>query len=84
MTLPKKNSRTVEVDGVSYRWMVGKTNHRDGTANVVVELPDGTTMTYREKVEKWDFNAKDGNGGYLGIPVTPEMVRDFIRSRASA
>lgn len=85
MTLPKKKSRPLEVDGVNYRWMVGKTDHRDGTANVVIELPDGSNIDYRAKVEKWDPNAGDyGDGEYQGIPVTPAMVRDFIRSRLGA
>lgn len=82
MTLPKK-ARTLEVDGTTYRWMVGKTNPSDDTANVVVERPDGSTLSYREKVRKWDPAADYGEGAFQGLPVTPEMVRDFIRSRGA-
>lgn len=78
MALPK-SARTIEVDGVVYKWMLGKTAP-DDTANVVVEFPNGKVMSYREQVRYWDYTLVN-EGGYVGIPVTPEMVRQFIRTR---
>lgn len=83
MALPKKKSRLIDVDGVKYRWMVGKISHRDGTAAIVVELPDKGKIGYCQKIETWNPDADWGNGGYEGTPVTPVMVRDFIRERTS-
>lgn len=31
MTLPRKDSRTIEVDGIRYRWMVSRQKFRIGT-----------------------------------------------------
>ena len=77
MTLPKKKSRNITVDGVKYRWTVGKIHFKGGMgyADVVVETPKGQVMKYTEKLK----HHKDGES--IGLPVTPAMVKEFIQSR---
>jgi len=69
MTLPKKSSRGIEVDGRLYRWMVRKA----GLDSVRLTVEDQETGEMRQRF----FHE-----GWEGDPpaVRPGKVRDFILS----
>ncbi len=84
MTLPKKKSRNIEVDGIKYRWMVGTIKYRGGMgyADVVVEDPKGKILKYTETLKsRKEVDMGWGMDKYIYVPVTPVMIRDFIRSQ---
>lgn len=89
MTLPKKKSRTIEVDGVNYRWMIGKernaphpesNRHTAYYADIIVETPDGTILKHEAMIGTQAFLDDESRD----LPMTPAMVRTFIRSRLGA
>lgn len=75
MTLPKKGTRTVQVEGKNYRWKVGKITRE--YANITVETPTKEIWQFRARMKEFDA----GMDEYKGIPITPVMVRDFIQDR---
>lgn len=70
MALPKKGSRSLEVDGRHFRWMVGTVSPH-GLANLVIEDESGETI-YCEPTQ---VVGSDGTR----YPVTPAEVIEVIR-----
>lgn len=69
MALPKKNSRLIEVNGRSYRWMAKKT--QDPTRVRLTVQDEATGEIHQRTVSGWD-----------GSPnVTPGVAREFILER---
>lgn len=72
MTLPKKASRAIEVNGKTFRWMVKKVDD-DGQARLTVE--DSETGEIRQRMYRgWAM----GDGPEA---VTPGDVKQFIIER---
>ena len=78
MTLPKKASRPIEVEGKTYRWMVRRTGPvKDGTARLTVEDPE--TGEVRQRVFRgWGV---PGEECFEPPRVTPHDVKQFIYER---
>lgn len=80
MSLPRKGTRTLEVDGVRYRWLVRRKPTYgqavgDSGLSVAVELEHpGATM-----VVKLDANRPDAWVNSSEVSVTPADVVEFIR-----
>jgi hypothetical protein len=70
MTLPKRGSRPIEVDGRAYRWVVGSIGAH-GLANLVIENAAGVRV-YCEPT-------RVVGGDLEQYPVTPAEVTDIIR-----
>lgn len=81
MSLPKKGSRSVEVDGVRYRWLIrrkptyGQAIGESGLT-VVVELEEpGATLVVELDVNRPDAWIEPGQ-----ISVTPRDIALFVRA----
>ena len=74
MTLTK-SARTLRLGGLIYRWIVGKSH--DGVSSIVVETPEKAHWSFRCKVTETDPETDETKG----IPVTPAMVKEFIREK---
>jgi hypothetical protein len=58
MTLPKKGTRTLELDGETYRWRLGRTSEGDTHTNLAVENPDGQVWTACVRIRGVDGTPK--------------------------
>ena len=83
MAIPRKNSRTISVDGLEYRWLLSI--NRDAPfyriVTIAVELassPGTKLIVYPIGV---DINHVDYN---RGEPFTPMVIAQFIRSACDA
>ena len=73
MTLPRKASRDIEIDGKIYRWMVKRIGERkDGTARLTVENPD--TGEIKQQMFR-------GMEEHDPPRITPIDVKEFIYER---
>lgn len=77
MTMPGKKSRSVEVRGKQYRWMVKRTSGVGLPPTIRLTVEDQSTMDIFQK----DFPPTDDGEGTPSV--TPSDVREFIRSFAS-
>ena len=68
MTLPTKGSRTIEVDGVVYRWIVS---------------PDSGFMVVVVEAAKLQGQRVEAYFDYANEPVTSAMVREIIKHALS-
>ena len=78
MTLPKKASRAIEVDGKTFRWMVKRVGEKkEGTARLTVENPETGEIKQRM------FRGLGVRGVEAHDPprVTPAEVKEFIIER---
>jgi hypothetical protein len=78
MTLPKKASRDIEVNGKTYRWMVKRVGPvKEGTARLTVEDP--ATGEVKQRM----FRGSGWEGMEVHDPprVTPGEVKGFILER---
>jgi len=82
MTIPRKKSRPIEVDGMKYRWMVRRAPGAVGVKPAIrLTVEDQKTMDIFQK--NFDENrATDDYGDEAGLrnAVTPDDVREFIQS----
>jgi hypothetical protein len=82
MTMSRKNSRPIEVDGRHYRWMVKRCRGPVGTKPTVrLTVEDRTTGDYFQK-DFPEIYKLDDCGDVVGLDnrVTSGDVREFIRS----
>lgn len=78
MTLPKKASRNIEVEGKTYRWMVKRVGEKkDGTARLTVEDPE--TGEVKQRVFR-GFGLR-GVEAHDPPRITPGDVKQFIHER---
>jgi hypothetical protein len=93
MSLRRKQSRRIAIDGESYRWTVGKSQkHRTGCVSVVLELAEDPGQRLVVKVPSRDFWLDFGEitAGRRPFaedtyrPVTPAMIRGVVVSALAA
>jgi hypothetical protein len=77
MTMPKKGTHQIVVDGTAYRWRIGKREQDGGLAmgdRIVVQAADGkgSILTYNLP---WDFCDEPA--------LTPRHVAEFIQNALS-
>lgn len=72
MALPSKGTRTIEHEGKTYRWRLGKT--RDQFATLAVEAPNGRIWTKKVRTQRDSYGDSDS----IGVSVTPADVKSFI------
>lgn len=79
MTLPKKKSRTITVDSVSYRWLVGIVNHR---IHLTIEANDQNGQVLQAHFEPHDQFKMQSSGGWTfkkqGRSIRPRDVEKVI------
>ncbi len=85
MTLPKKGSRRITVDGVTYRWAIRKKPTygeylKWGGIRAVVELFDSPESIL---AIDFPFARPDAHGFQNGHSVTPAMIAESIRQSVS-
>lgn len=68
MTLPKKPSRPIEVNGRHYRWMVKPEKHLEGWVRVTIEDQETKKVYQTRRRGFMDANAR----------VTPGDVKEII------
>jgi hypothetical protein len=72
VTIPRKNSRTIEVDGVRYRWVAGRQEFKEeGTVHL--------TFTAHEDKEPSSSNLTVVMLEKHCASITPAVVVNFIR-----
>ncbi|MFK7778665.1 MAG: hypothetical protein QM501_11225 [Gimesia sp.] len=76
MTLPKKGSRTLTVNGVSYRWMV---TGNDLVIDVIIEQDGVNGQKLRSS-----FDYHDGTPDGQKRKVTPQTIQKLIVSALDA
>jgi hypothetical protein len=82
MTLPRKGSRLVEVEGVGYRWVV---TGNDGVIDLYVERADAparglaAAFDYRGVYGAFDGRSRSHHHLRQGRAVTPAVVTSVIR-----
>lgn len=73
MTLPKKGSRAITVDNVSYRWMV---TGNDGVIDVIIEQQD---MKGQKLLSCFMYhNTSEGKDVPQKRQITPEAIKKLI------
>ena len=78
MTLPKKVSRDIEVNGKTYRWMVKRVGEKlDGTARLTVE----NSETGEIKQRMFRGMGLRGMEAHDSPRIGPGEVKEFIHER---
>lgn len=76
MALPKQGSRTITVNGVSYRWMV---TGNDMVIDVIIEQDAVKGQKLRSS-----FAYHDGTPGGQKRKITPQTIKELILSALDA
>lgn len=80
MTIPRKGSRRIEVDGQCYRWI---TSFRRGVINITIERSESTWPVVLAHFEPHDSYQRDHFGAWKfshqGRQITPRVVERLIR-----
>lgn len=74
MTLPKKGSRLISVDGVSYRWLV---TGNDMVIDVIVEQDEANGQKLKSQF-KYHDHAPDGSSTAQRRTISPETIHQLI------
>lgn len=79
MTLPKKNSRQIEVEGEKYRWLVSK---HGGVMNLSIESANFAGQLLQARFEPHDYYKSGKNGWqktFQAVSITPKIVKQIIQ-----
>ena len=79
MTLPKKKSRSIEIDSVRYRWLISK-HHDNLHLSVEAEENHGRLLqaffephdAYKKRNYEWKKVSQ-------GVSITPKLVRQIVK-----
>jgi hypothetical protein len=93
MSLNKRRSRPIVVDGVNYRWRIAAVRHQDTDSYVLVVIqPTDNGQRIAIRVPSRDFysDLSDANCGTgdrdpaLYLPITPAFVQECIAAAREA